>query len=448
MSARPVFKKYKAMVSQPSRFAAVRQPPKRAASPELGDEDFDIVYNKRTGRPIRKGAGRKSLDPEYLDSTELVLGDSGDERSNDEEELPMNEHTGAKTPKLRKRKRTPSPTPTPLSPVRYDDVFAREISPALQGLESGAKAPSISLTINFPSEHRGPLVVNLDVAKLISQYRKQQNANSAVAKELTDSSYSTSTSKVAKRVVGKTTSPVQTTKVGFLSLPGELRNHIYRILFVDEYPFNISKPDNFCRSGSLLSTCRQVYLEGRTVLYSENKFIFERQIRTRAIYYQPQWIEVGFKDVRRFLTNIGPANIALIRDLSLCFGDTMPSGSPHLKTAEQRRYVHDEHVLECLKMLGRSSQLKKISLHFYGKKFLATTDYRFLERLKCIKADDVQVSSDPRTIFWQIKVHPNIKSVLIKEMTREERMFPVDPVVVNESTDTEEEDPSDDDYMF
>ncbi|KAL2355154.1 hypothetical protein BJ546DRAFT_841234 [Cryomyces antarcticus] len=436
------------MANQPPVFAAVRQPPKRAASPELGAEDFAVVYNKRTGRPIRKGAGRKSLNPEYLDSTEIFLGNSGDERSNDEGKLPTNEHAGARTAKLKKRKRTPSPTPTPLSPVRYDDVFPREIGPALEGLESGAKAPSISLTVNFPSEHRGPLVVNLDVAKLVSQYHKQQKANSAVAKESTELGFYTSASKVAKQVVGKTTSPVQKTKMGFLSLPGELRNQVYRILFVVEFPFNISKPDNFCRSGGLLSTCRQVYVEGRTVLYSENKFIFERQIHTRAIYFQAQWIEVGFKDVRRFLTNIGPANIALIRDLSLCFEDTMPSGSPHLKTAEQRRFVHDEHVLECLKMLGRSSQLKKISLHFYGKKLLATTDYRFLERLRCIKADDVQISPDPRTIFWPIKVHLDIKNELIKEMTREERMFPVDPVVVNESTDTEEEDPSDDDYMF
>lgn len=41
------------------------QPPikARAKSEELGDDEFMVRYNSRTGRPIRTSAGRKSLNP-------------------------------------------------------------------------------------------------------------------------------------------------------------------------------------------------------------------------------------------------------------------------------------------------------------------------------------------------------------------------------------------------
>ena len=46
------------------------------------------------------------------------------------------------------------------------------------------------------------------------------------------------------------------------------------------------------------------------------------------IYVEPQWKELGWTHIRRFLTDIGPENTSLIRQLAISFYDASQSGNP------------------------------------------------------------------------------------------------------------------------
>ncbi|KAE9962300.1 hypothetical protein BLS_000515 [Venturia inaequalis] len=91
--------------------------------------------------------------------------------------------------------------------------------------------------------------------------------------------------------------------IGFLDLPGELRNRIYRFLFVEEDAFIFNRPwesshqhagqfNKTSAAAQMLRTCKQVYSEGVTILYGENKFAvgfeglhyFEKTLGQRASY--------------------------------------------------------------------------------------------------------------------------------------------------------------------
>jgi hypothetical protein len=135
--------------------------------------------------------------------------------------------------------------------------------------------------------------------------------------------------------------------------------------------------------------------------------------------------EIGYKDLRLFLHLIGPSNTSYIRQLSLAFDDAMPSSTPHLRRNEERRYVHDEHLIECLKVLARQTRLKKISLAFWGRKSLACTDLRFLENLYRIQADEVKVLR-PNDIphYWHpYRIHSDVESAVKREMTRKVKLY-------------------------
>ncbi|TID18938.1 hypothetical protein E2P81_ATG05912 [Venturia nashicola] len=74
--------------------------------------------------------------------------------------------------------------------------------------------------------------------------------------------------------------------IDFLELPGELRNKIYRYCFVlmDERSVKVRKSEKFSgttinpldATSQLLAVCRQVYTEAMPILYSENKFHFNK----------------------------------------------------------------------------------------------------------------------------------------------------------------------------
>ncbi|KAK4450441.1 hypothetical protein QBC34DRAFT_460849 [Podospora aff. communis PSN243] len=59
----------------------------------------------------------------------------------------------------------------------------------------------------------------------------------------------------------------------FLSIPGELRNKIYRILFIYSKPTSSGRRrGNIRHSGQLIRTCKQVYNESLSILYGERTF--------------------------------------------------------------------------------------------------------------------------------------------------------------------------------
>ncbi|KAL0257776.1 hypothetical protein SLS55_006939 [Diplodia seriata] len=406
---------------------ARKAPPKpkasaRKPSPELGDDDRQIRYNARTGRPIRDNAGRKSLNPAYLDTTEVVDDEGLESESGSEDE----EGVRKKHPK---RKRTPSP-PLPdvdTQPLYPEDVPSREPTPHPLDDE---EASSINLTVNVPKGFSGPLVLKIDRDLLAhgqseppSKRQRLPSTRVNSSKPSTGNNISVAPRKASLRQRERFGSSTREdpTKKTFADLPAELRNQVYRLLFVTKDDVDFGRPTNFSRSGALLRTCKQIYNEGRSVLYSENKFAFIRNTRSRAPYWSSQDREIGYQDMRVFLNSIGPTNISLLRSISIMLTDASPSSTPYLDH-EGRRFVRDEHIIYCFRQLSRHGKLKEIDLSFYGRKCLTRTDYRFLDALREIKADEVRL--EPLERHWYpTKVDWAVKISLLDSMERSTKMY-------------------------
>ncbi|KAF2417101.1 hypothetical protein EJ08DRAFT_654604 [Tothia fuscella] len=398
----------------------IRSNLKRAASEELGEGDWATKYS-RHGRPIRKSAGKKSPDPAYVNVQviEEELSDFEDggplsEEDTSEDELEERTPPPSRKRPAKKQKRAPSPTPPPLSPPPPEDLPSPRSSPQpghlILGPAQRADFEPINLTFNIPVGFSGPLHLQLD----LSNVPLRQNFAPVKTDEL----------HVAPTPIKVVSLATDENAKGFLSFPPELRNKVYRFLFKDEKKFDFSQPDNFKCTSAFLRSCRQVYEEGRTILYGENQFYFERNKDMRRPFWAGERKEIGYKDLRLFLRLIGPTNTSYIRQIWICFDDAMPSATPHLKRAEERRYVYDGHLIECLHVLARDSRLKKITLAFWGRKHLAKTDMRFLEKLCNIKADEVEFKSPFQNPYWHPeRIFPEVKTNIKKEMTRKVKMY-------------------------
>ena len=384
----------------------------RESSLELGSPQFTTNYNQQTGRPIRDGAGRKKKDPDYVDSVVI------------EDDIPVepcseDEDGNLKRPKrVIKRKRTPSPSPPPLSPIIHDDISSREATPTPSPL-GGDLDGAICLTFNIPQGFQGPFVVKLDRGLLDGNEQG-----------FCGTDQSKNTSRVGRRWSLRNTvcRPQKHTRkapalnhngTGFLTLPPELRNKVYRLLFIAKKDLVFYFPDNFCLSSAFLRTCRQIHEEGRSILYGENTFVFERNKYTRAPLWSPSLKEIGYKDMRLFLKLIGPRNLSMIRDIRLVFEDAMPSSTPYLHNQEARRFVNDEHLIDCMHILDSQSELREISLCFHGRRCLqADVDIRFLETLAKVKADQVIITNSHKMPYSEVKAHPEVRRLLKEAMTR------------------------------
>lgn len=181
--------------------------------------------------------------------------------------------------------------------------------------------------------------------------------------------------------------PTERHKTGFTDLPSEIRIRIYRSVFVTDYPINFHSRKHFQRSSSFLSTCKIVHEEGRAVLYGENAFHFERSYSARGRFFDEDWREIGFKDIRRFLETIGTTNISMMRYISFEFADTNKAFTP-IEEAE-RRCVNDPVVWHCLELIGSNAKLEKFAFQFSGRKNLDRRDLHFLHALTNIKAKEV-----------------------------------------------------------
>jgi hypothetical protein len=204
---------------------------------------------------------------------------------------------------------------------------------------------------------------------------------------------------------------------------------------VKDTPVEISRPKSFARSAALLRTCRQIYDEGRGILYSENSFHFDRDRNNRRKRWDSTSKEVGYKDFRRFLITIGPHNISKMREVSIEFEDCHPRDMPTGST-EERRYVNDGNLIECLKMFGRHAEVRKLYLGFYGRRSLASTDLRFLEHLCVIKADVLMIETHPvlsRSWYYTMnRVNADVRAEIVKKMTRKTKLYP--EAIESEST--------------
>lgn len=176
-------------------------------------------------------------------------------------------------------------------------------------------------------------------------------------------------------------------KTGFTDLPPEVRIRIYRNTFVTETPVDIHLRCDFKRSSALLRTCKVAHEEGRAVLYGENAFNLERSHSIRGHYYEEEWREIGFKDIRRFLETIGKINISFMRYISFEFSDASKCYSATEET--ERRFVNDPILWRCLELIGSNAHLDKFALNFNGRRRLSRTDLHFLKVLTSIKSQEV-----------------------------------------------------------
>ncbi|KAI9725418.1 MAG: hypothetical protein M1828_003268 [Chrysothrix sp. TS-e1954] len=405
------------------------------------------VSNAGSGRPKRTIAGRRSLPAGFVPTEDAVKPVQIDPSSDDDEDRGYG-------PRSKKRKRTStgkglfnskklrgnrkSPPPPPLSPSLDSDLPPPrdDDENAVSDTDHDETPRPIELTFNIPAGHQGPFTVKLDLAglsgskdpkgalkKLASRPRKPR-----VESPKGSRGYSSKDDPITKTKSGNST--VGT--AGFLDLPAELRVMIYDLVFISPFTFNLAKPENFQRSAAFLATCRQVHDEARPVLYSKNRFEFERQTRQRNHVWDSMWSEIAYKDTRRFLKMIGPDNISMLRDVHFAFEDGLPTSNPGARNADALRYVNDDHVIDCLKMLGNFSQLQRFSFSFYSRKNLNRKDERFLKYLVKIQADSVDIvgsnGSRSQGHYWgyQLPKYDHEVGDLVKQLIkREEKLYEV-----------------------
>jgi hypothetical protein len=389
--------------------------PERNSSPELGSPSKITQYNKLTGRPIRKSAGKVKKAAGYVDSG-ILEEEAGYEpltsEDNSEDEEEMEKRSRADKTK-RKRKRSPSPPSPHLEPMIYtpelDELTDDETSGALH--HDTPKKPHITLQFNVPLGFHGPLFVKLDSALL------KDNEE--------DARYDMH--RVQTKTLRTTASPSQEIALAlpsksFTDLPPELRNSVYRHLFVRNGLLRIAqRPSSpgLCQSAQFLRTCKLVHDEGCSILYGENEFHFDRHHETRAPFWEPKLKEIGYQDVLHFLKMIGPENIQYLRDIRFDFEDALPKYTPDL-TVETRRYIVDDYLMNCLRIL-RDAKLRRVSIAFYGRRQLFKSDFKFISYLEQIKGDEITKLPDP----WhsQAKIGNWVWADIKEQMMRKKKLY-------------------------
>ncbi|KAF2445893.1 hypothetical protein P171DRAFT_329178, partial [Karstenula rhodostoma CBS 690.94] len=376
----------------------------RDSSPELGSSNFKTQYSKQTGRPIRRSAGKVKPTAGYVDSK--VIEDEYEEpietpSEDDDGNIKSHQHK-----RKRKRKRSPSPEPPPLDDViRNDEPDERSEDESV--FQKKSKLPPIELQFNVPLGFHGPLVVKLDRSLL-----------------LPDMAYDMRPRRAMKKIRAEPDpQPLDGQKkpLGFADLPAELRNKVYRHLFVTDETVKFPDAENMSRSSQFLSVSKLVHNEGCSILYGENKFRFDRNHKTRGPFWEPVPKEIGYKDIRQFLKMIGPENLVYLRDVTLFLSDALPSTTPEL-THESRRYLHDEHLLDVLRTL-RQTKLRKLNVLFTGRRSLARTDIKFVEYLMQIKADEVISDLGTGWYYHNRKIESYVWKELKDKMTRKKKLY-------------------------
>lgn len=381
---------------------APAKPQDRESSAELGSPFLITQYHKTTGRPIRRSAGKCRAQAGYVDSG-LIEDLSSEDEDCDDSPPPKRRRTRA-------RASTPEPEPPSLDPIIRDEELGE---PSDDETDS---AQPITLQFNVPLGFHGPLVVKLDKSLLL------QNGMQQIAYDLqpehTAAGAAPSTPEPSQSVAPATMHKT------FSDLPPELRNKVYRHLFVGDRTIFFPPTHDLHKSSQFLRTCRLVHSEGCSVLYGENTFSFDRDKHTRGPFWEQTHKEIGYTDIRRFLNMIGPENLAYLRDVTFTLEDASPSATPYL-THEERRYIKDDHLIDCLRIL-RGAKLRKFTVHFNGRRALLRGDHKFLRYLEHIKADEVEQKSVSHGCWYhpmQPKVAYHVWEDLKEAMTRKKKLY-------------------------
>ncbi len=202
------------------------------------------------------------------------------------------------------------------------------------------------------------------------------------------------------------------TRKGFMDLPIELREKVYKDVFTKELQTRISGRTQYTypHSAALLRTNKAIYHEGRKYLYSGNRFLFVPSTLITVKPYDQGWKELSYSHARQFLEDIGPENTGMLKDIGLWFEDRSPSGNPEL-TLDELRFESNEDVIWILEYLAKNGlRIEKLKLGFAGRRRMIPrcTDVNvveFLLALSRVKTDkllfgDPSIFEDHRTYAW------------------------------------------------
>lgn len=204
---------------------------------ELGPPIFAIDGNAK-GRAVRKCRTQQRKSP-FEDSAIAISDDESDSEAEVVDDV-------IPVAPLKKRRRSPSPVGR-LLPSDDDAVGMSDSSHSDAEEVPSPTGITVHLTVNIPPGHRGPITLNLDPKTF---------AATPCVPSKPDKLTQTTLARLNARSV-----PKKKKLAGFLDLPAELRNDIYRLAFVTERPtINFALPDNLSRTAALLRTCRQVYV--------------------------------------------------------------------------------------------------------------------------------------------------------------------------------------------
>lgn len=360
------------------------------------------------------------VDSSMLEEEGFLPSTDNDSEEEDDDDM---DQRGRLRKSKRKRKRSPSPPSPRLEPIMYDQDM-EQLTDDEQGGAFHRHTPKkqpLTLQFNVPLGFHGPLSVKLD-STLLHQNEEGRLHEMRPSK----------TKKVRVDSPTTTQSAVQVQRAGFTSLPPELRNTIYRHLFVRK---NHSKDHDLrippskggpalSKSAQFLRTCKLVHSEGCSILYGENTFLFARHFSTRGPFWEELPKEIGYQDVLHFLKMIGPENLQYLRDVKFKFDDACPRDTPYLDSNEKRRYLNDEYLINCLRIL-RGAKLRTFHIRFIGRRQLVKSDVRFLGYLEQIKADDVDQMVDD-WYYPPQKISSYVWEDLKETMTRKKKLYAKD----------------------
>lgn len=317
--------------------------------------------------------------------------------------------------KARLRGLSPSPPPQPPAPARISwkeptpEKEDKEVdhSRPIFNLSSSQAAQSLHMSFNYPSGHEGPFQVKIDLASLLGLVNSG-DSSSLRAIQSPYQQYASAPDSIQQQLTKGGQIVFESPRLGFHSLPPELRNRIYRMLFVKKQPVQLHSGYNLSRSSQFLSYQRQVYQEGASILYGLNKFVFTRSSYRVGRWFDSTISETGYSHVEECLRAIGHNNLSLMRHVAFVFTDACRITTPEL-TLETRRFVNDPDLERCLRRLGKyAKNLKTLSVNFQGKRTVARTDKVFLDALTTIMAEKVEIRGNLDT-----KIEKEVKDFLI-----------------------------------
>ena len=202
------------------------------------------------------------------------------------------------------------------------------------------------------------------------------------------------------------------TRKGFMDLPIELREKVYRDVFTKELQTRITgrAQHTYPHSSALLRANKAIYHESRRYLYSENRFLFVPSTLITVTPYGQGWEELSYTHARQFLEDIGPENTGMLKDIGLSFEDRSPSGNPGL-TMDELRFESNKDVIWILEYLAKHGlRIEKLKLGFTGRRRMIARGWdanvvEFLLALSRVKTDkllfgDPAVFEDHEAYAW------------------------------------------------